>query len=84
MTTKNKEGTQNPKSGSTASVEFYLFAPTVKWAALKGDFNGWQDTEMAKGEDGYFRTKVDLADGKYEYKFRVNQIAPGRPDNACW
>jgi len=79
ITTKDSPGEINEESQSnkpTASIEFYLFAPTIKWAALTGDFNGWQDTEMIKGDDGYFRTRIDLADGKYEYKFRVESNSP--------
>lgn len=54
-----------------ASVEFKLFAPYNKGAALKGDFSGWDEIPMEKGDDGYFRTTVDLEDGAYQYKFRV-------------
>lgn len=52
-------------------IEFTLFAPYNKEAALVGDFSDWQDIPMTKGEDGYFRVSVDLEDGAYEYKFRV-------------
>lgn len=52
-------------------TEFKLFAPYNQAAALVGSFSSWQEIAMEKGEDGYFRTKVDLADGVYEYKFRV-------------
>jgi 1,4-alpha-glucan branching enzyme len=54
-----------------ALTEFKLFAPYNKAAALIGSFSDWQEIAMEKGEDGYFRTRVDLADGIYEYKFRV-------------
>jgi 1,4-alpha-glucan branching enzyme len=52
-------------------IEFKLFAPYNKGAALIGDFSNWQDIPMTKGDDGYFRTHVDLKDGTYQYKFRV-------------
>ncbi|MDX2215221.1 MAG: alpha-amylase family glycosyl hydrolase [Oculatellaceae cyanobacterium bins.114] len=52
-------------------TEFKLFAPYNKAASLIGSFSDWQEIEMQKGEDGYFRTTVDLADGSYQYKFRV-------------
>ncbi|MEA5568069.1 alpha-amylase family glycosyl hydrolase [Anabaena sp. UHCC 0399] len=52
-------------------IEFKLFAPHNKGAALIGDFSNWQEIAMAKGDDGYFRTTVDLEDGTYQYKFRV-------------
>ncbi|MEO0408140.1 MAG: alpha-amylase family glycosyl hydrolase [Cyanobacteria bacterium P01_A01_bin.135] len=54
-----------------ASVEFKLFAPYNEGAALKGDFSNWDEIPMERGEDGYFRTTVDLEDGAYQYKFRV-------------
>lgn len=52
-------------------IEFTLFAPYNKQAALKGDFSNWEPIAMNKGEDGVFRTKVELEDGDYEYKFAV-------------
>lgn len=55
----------------TSSIEFKLFAPNNKSAALIGSFNDWKETPMEKGEDGYFRASVELEDGIYQYKFRV-------------
>ncbi|WP_138500251.1 alpha-amylase family glycosyl hydrolase [Nostoc sp. PA-18-2419] len=52
-------------------IEFNLFAPYNKGAALIGSFSDWQEIAMEKGEDGYFRTSVELEDGVYQYKFRV-------------
>ena len=31
----------------------------------------WKEIPMKKGKDGYFRTQVELDDGIYHYKFRV-------------
>jgi 1,4-alpha-glucan branching enzyme len=53
------------------SIEFKLFAPHNKQAALVGCFSEWEDIPMQKDEDGYFRTTVELEDGSYQYKFRV-------------
>lgn len=36
-----------------------------------GDFSDWKEMPMAKGEDGYFSAAVDLADGTYQYKFKI-------------
>ncbi len=55
----------------TAPIEFSLFAPYNKRAAIRGDFTDWQDRELEKSDDGYFRATLDLADGDYEYKFCV-------------
>ncbi|MEN9567327.1 MAG: hypothetical protein RLZZ69_2523 [Cyanobacteriota bacterium] len=56
-------------------IEFQLFAPYNKEAAVIGSFSDWQAIAMKKGKDGYFRTKVELEDGKYEYKFRVRSLS---------
>lgn len=53
------------------SVEFTLLAPYSEGAALLGSFSDGQAIAMEKGEDGYFRTKVKLKDGRYTYKYRV-------------
>ena len=55
----------------TSSIEFNLFAPNNEKAALIGSFNDWQEAPMIKGDDGYFRTSVELEDGIYQYKFRI-------------
>lgn len=39
--------------------------------ALIGDFNDWQPQAMTKGDDGDFRTEVELPVGEYRYRFRV-------------
>ena len=52
-------------------IEFKLFAPYNKGAALIGNFSNWEEIPMEKGKDGFFRTKVELKDGTYHYKFRV-------------
>lgn len=54
-----------------SSIEFKLFAPYSEGVKLKGSFSGGQEIDLEKGKDGYFRTKVDLEDGCYTYKFRV-------------
>ncbi|MBF2073601.1 MAG: alpha amylase C-terminal domain-containing protein [Synechococcales cyanobacterium C42_A2020_086] len=52
-------------------IEFTLFAPYNAGAALMGSFSDWQAIPMEKGKDGFFRVTVDLEDGEYFYKFRV-------------
>jgi len=52
-------------------IQFQLFAPYNEGAALIGSFSDWEAIPMEKDADGYFRTTVDLADGVYQYKFRV-------------
>ena len=53
------------------NIEFQLFAPYNRGAALIGSFSDWEEIPMQKGDDGYFRTQVALEDGEYQYKFRV-------------
>lgn len=60
----------------TNSIEFELFAPNNKAAALIGSFSGGKEIPMEKGQDGYFRTQVDLEDGVYQYKFRIQTKSP--------
>jgi len=52
-------------------IQFQLFAPYNQGAALIGSFSNWEPISMEKEPDGYFRTTVELADGVYQYKFRV-------------
>jgi 1,4-alpha-glucan branching enzyme len=56
-------------------IEFKLFAPYNKAASLVGSFSDWQEIPMKKGEDGFFRTTVDLEDGAYSYKFKVQSLS---------
>lgn len=53
------------------SIEFKLFAPYNQEVAVIGSFSDWQPIPLKKGKDGYFRTKIELEDGDYQYKFRV-------------
>ena len=59
----------------TNLVEFKLFAPYNKEAVVIGCFSDWQPVAMSKGDDGYFKAKVELEDGKYEYKYRVRSLS---------
>jgi len=52
-------------------IEFKLFAPYNKGAALIGTFSDWKEIPMEKGDDGYFRTQIELEDGSYQYKFKI-------------
>lgn len=52
-------------------IEFSLFAPYNNAAALVGSFSNWEELPMQKDKEGFFRTKVELEDGTYQYKFRV-------------
>ena len=64
----------------TSPIEFKLFAPNNQAVSLIGSFSDWEEVPMQKGEDGYFRTHVDLEDGTYQYKFRVQSNSPALRD----
>src|SRR5919202_5157032 len=65
----------------TCKIEFTLFSPNNKGATLIGSFSEWKEIAMEKGEDGYFRTQVEIEDGVYQYKFRVQTKSPNfQPD----
>lgn len=51
--------------------EFRLFAPNNTEAKLIGDFSDWKDMPMEKSDGGYFRATQKLADGVYQYRFRI-------------
>ena len=59
--------------GAKAKVTFVL--PTcpccAKRVSLSGDFNGWSPdaTPMKQYDDGHWETTIELAPGRYEYKF---------------
>lgn len=62
-------------------IEFKLFAPYNRGAVLIGDFSDWKEIPMQKDDRGYFRTEVELEDGVYQYKFRVQSRSEFRkPD----
>ncbi|MBD2183942.1 alpha amylase C-terminal domain-containing protein [Planktothrix sp. FACHB-1355] len=60
----------------SSSIEFNLLAPNNKKLSLVGSFSNWKEIPMEKGDDGYFRTQVELEDGVYQYKFRVQSKSP--------
>jgi 1,4-alpha-glucan branching enzyme len=64
---------RNVKQGT--NVELALFAPYNEVAQLIGSFSGWKPIDMAKGDDGWWRVSVKLADGDYPYKFRVKSLS---------
>lgn len=55
----------------SSQIEFKLLAPYNKEAKLIGSFSNWEEIVMEKDNEGFFRTKVELEDGEYQYKFRV-------------
>lgn len=52
-------------------IQFELFAPHNPTVALLGSWDDWQAHPMERGDDGTWRTALDIPDGEYEYKFRL-------------
>ena len=68
------EKTEEIKSGSVAKnkIKFKYYNPKAKEVKLTGDFNSWRLRSMAKGKDGIWVVVVDLAPGRYAYKYVVD------------
>lgn len=62
-----------------SSIEFTLFAPTIAEAQLIGSFSKWKEIPMQL-DNGTFRCSVPLADGTYQYKFRIRR----KPEDQEW
>jgi 1,4-alpha-glucan branching enzyme len=56
---------------TTSEIELGLFAPYNETVELIGSWNDWKPQPLQRQEDGWWRTKVPLAEGDYRYKFRV-------------
>jgi pullulanase len=44
----------------------------VETVSLRGSFNGWGETAMAKGDDGVWSVALELEAGEHQYKFFIN------------
>jgi hypothetical protein len=60
-----------PTSRSKVKTTFSLFDPQASQVSLSGEFNGWspETNPMQRQKDGHWETTVELAPGRYEYKF---------------
>ncbi len=63
------------------SIQFAVKAPAKK-AQLVGSFNSWQPLNMVRQKSGSFTVSVDLAPGKYEYKFLLDGQWVADPDHS--
>ena len=63
-----------PPSSQKVEVTFILPEPNAKRVTLSGDFNGWSPDAipMKRHDDGHWETAVELAPGRYHYKFVVD------------
>jgi 1,4-alpha-glucan branching enzyme len=55
-------------------VEFVLEMPAAVVVSVAGTFNNWDASRnpMRKGDDGIWRTKVRVLNGRHEYRFVVD------------
>ena len=67
---KTEEVKSDPSSKN--KIKFKYYNPKAKEVKLTGDFNSWRLRSMAKGKDGIWAVAVDLAPGRYAYKYVVD------------
>ncbi len=62
------------RKSNVKKVAFQVQASGAQSVALTGDFNSWGDQglKMKKGRDGIWKIGMNLAPGRYEYKFIVD------------
>ncbi len=63
-----------PPAPTSVKVTLVLPEPDAKRVSLSGEFNGWspEATPMKRHEDGHWEATVNLAPGRYQYKFIVD------------
>jgi hypothetical protein len=63
-----------PTAPQSVKVNFVVLDLGAKQVSLSGDFNGWSPnaTRMSRDSSGHWETTVDLAPGRYQYKFVVD------------
>ena len=83
--TKNGKKLAPETSGKTV---FVCRSDGAQSVVLAGSFNDWDPTQMRMDsqDDGSWRAELELAPGRYEYKFIVDGAwccEPGRADAEC-
>lgn len=63
------------KQASDGVVEFAFYRPQAQQVMITGEFNGWNEKgwPMRKGEDGWWRCRLMLAPGFYEFQYLVDR-----------
>jgi 1,4-alpha-glucan branching enzyme len=69
--------------GKGRTQTFSFKAPGAMRVQLAGDFTQWQQrpVDMRKGDDGIWRTTVELSPGEHHYRFLVD--GQWRDDPEC-
>jgi len=71
MAERKKESIFGRNKDGKVKVEFIYVAPDAREVVLAGSFNNWDQKSllMKKDRKGNWKTVVELAPGKYEYKY---------------
>lgn len=65
-------------------IVFFIMAPEAKNVFLAGDFNNWHadsNSRMEKSTDGMWKKKINLGQGRYHYRFVVDDRWLEDPNN---
>jgi hypothetical protein len=57
-------------------ITFSVLAPEARQVYLAGDFNGWKldNASQMRQEEGAWRKRINLASGKYRYRFVIDGV----------
>jgi 1,4-alpha-glucan branching enzyme len=75
-TKRRRTATKQKEENAGKATEFSLHAPEAREVFLAGEFNSWdsQSLPMKKDKQGFWKTKIKLSPGRYEYKFLVDGV----------
>lgn len=73
-----------PANSKRKTVTFELYAPEAVTVLLAGTFNRWDPvrTPLKKCEKGIWKATLELAPGRYEYRYRVDDTWQNDPSAA--
>ncbi|MGA1867881.1 MAG: isoamylase early set domain-containing protein [bacterium] len=69
--TKATVGKKIKNESDNGLVEFSFYGPDAQHVFLVGDFNNWDISSlpMKRDKNNYWKTKIELSPGRYQYKF---------------
>jgi len=70
---QKKEGHMS-RTKTKKEIEFKYYAPDAKSVKLAGDFNNWDSQSLfpKKDKKGFWKVRLALTPGSYQYKFLVD------------
>jgi 1,4-alpha-glucan branching enzyme len=74
MTKRKSTALTRENMQSTKKITFKIMAPEANDVFLVGDFNGWNMSShpLKSSPNGTWNTSIELAPGRYEYRFLVD------------